>query len=501
MTARRKFVSDLFRDIDTSTVPDIEVFGVCLDSRLVQSGDLYLCISGYSTHGLEFVEQALANGAVAVATDSGSLQKHPYAADLLSRHQIPTVEVPDLKQSVGALAARFYDDPSRCLSVVAVTGTDGKTSVCRFVADALVELNVSCGYIGTLGWGVTNALKPSALTTPDAVSLQRMLASMVDEGVHVVALEASSHGIAEGRLDAVHVEIAVLTNLGRDHLDYHGSVEAYAAAKLKLFQKANLGCAVVNINDSLGQRIAVGDCGIDATVRRVTFSTDDSVAANVMARNIQLNAAGIAFDLVDDTHTQAVQSQLMGRFNVDNLLACHAVLTVLGQAANDAIRAVEQVSPVLGRMETFTGDVRPLVVVDYAHTPQALGAALRAVKEHCSGQLWVVFGCGGDRDPGKRASMGSVAEIADNVVVTDDNPRTEQPAHIRAQIIAGMSEPDRAIEIGDRHQAIRHAIDNAQAQDLILVAGKGHEDYQIVGEQRLIFSDRIAVQELLEEAC
>lgn len=503
MRMRRKSLQSVLPEIEFSTeASNVEVSGICLDSRLAEPGDLYMCVPGYSTHGLNFVEQAVKRGAVAVITEAGSLLKHPAAVAHLESANIPVAELALLKSKSGALAARFYDEPSQSLSVIAVTGTDGKTSVCKFIRDALGHLGIPCGYIGTLGWGLADPLAPSVLTTPDAVSLQRMLAMMLEQGASVVALEASSHGIAEGRLDAINIDVAVLTNLGRDHLDYHNTIENYRAAKLKLFQQPSLKSCVVNADDELGQAIAVGESGVPIDIDCLSFGLNASdTAPDIYARNVQLSDAGLSFELIDGDLQAQVQSKLIGRFNVENLLACHGALRALGTAANDAKLAIESVRPVVGRMETFVSGARPIVVVDYAHTPQALASAVAAVREHCEGEVWVVFGCGGDRDPGKRAPMGQAAQLADHIVVTDDNPRSESPKAIRDAIVAGLRDPSQARNIADRRSAIRHAIQHANANDLILVAGKGHEDYQLVGATRLEYSDRIAVRELLQEAC
>jgi len=306
------------------------------------------------------------------------------------------------------------------------------------------------------------------------------MATMRDAGVDVIALEASSHGLQEGRLDAVDINIAVLTNFGRDHLDYHKSLEAYKAAKAGLFDWPGVSAIVVNGADELGSTLAARFANNDA-VRKIVFSSSALDAPIVDKQNCDI-------------------ASLMGVFNVSNLLACHGVLRALGHAANDASNCLSHVRAVPGRMEQFQFDGRPTAIVDYAHTPQALGAAINAVRNHCSGALWVVFGCGGDRDAGKRAPMGKAAEMADHIVVTDDNPRTENSADILAHIVAGMDEPSRATVIADRSSAIEYALNNANSNDLVLVAGKGHEPYQVIGTDVIEYSDRDTVRRLLREA-
>jgi UDP-N-acetylmuramoyl-L-alanyl-D-glutamate--2,6-diaminopimelate ligase len=516
------------------SVPVVEVSGVCLDSRLATSGDLYLAVGGAVTHGLQFVTQALAGNVAAVAAPPGDIQAFADARAAMEAVGIPLVEVCDLKQYAGRIAARFYGDPGEQLDLIAVTGTDGKTSVCQFIASALDSLGQRCGYIGTLGWGFTDKLMTTQLTTPDVVSLQRMLASLHAQGASAVALEASSHGLAEGRLDGLQIDIAVLTNFGRDHLDYHQTLDAYRAAKARLFEWPSLRAIVVNGEDDLGcellGRFATGfatGMGGEQTPGCVAFygsaagATDSAAGSSsgaesparcliIRAENALPTATGLQFDLVDCglpnkvpadfAQRFAQSSRLMGVFNIDNLLACYGVLRILGHAANDARTAIGQVAPVAGRMEQFSASASASVIIDFAHTPQALAAALAAARQHCEGELWVVFGCGGDRDPGKRAPMGHAAEAANNIVVTDDNPRTESSAAILQQIVAGMQAPERAKVIGDRRQAIQYALQHAASEDLVLIAGKGHESYQIIGTERLDYSDRETVGRLLREA-
>ncbi len=482
-------------------MPDVMVSGVALDSRLLKAGDLYLAVAGATTHGLAFVEQVINVRAAAVLIDEQLDGSFDVELQQLRAAGIAIGRVPQLKERVGKIAAQFYGQPSQRLNVVAVTGTDGKTSVCLFIASALRKLGHSCGYIGTLGWGV-DELASTELTTPDAVSLQRMLAELHEQGAATVALEASSHGIAEGRLDEVAIDVAVLTNFGRDHLDYHQTLEHYKAAKAKLFKWPSLNSIVVNQVDELGAELLA-----ESSISGYAFSSksaDDSFVSNtcelIVGRDIQLTANGIKFNLVD-VQSHVVTSGLFGRFNVDNLLACHGVLRALGHAANDSANALGALKAVPGRMEQFTARGHATVVVDYAHTPQALESAIAAVREHADGVLWVVFGCGGDRDKGKRLPMGRAAEAANHVIVTDDNPRGESSQSIIDAILSGMQNPQAAIVIADRREAIAYAITHADKNDVVLIAGKGHEDYQITNGKRLPFSDRVVVDTLLQEAC
>lgn len=503
----------LLSDLVEQTVPALAITGVCQDSRLVQSGDLYLATAGAVTHGMRFAEAAVAAGAPAVACSAQAMDEFADVVEALRQLSVPVIAVNDLDSCKSRIAARFHDHADRDLTLIAVTGTDGKTSVCRFLAQAFSSAGRPCGYIGTLGWGLGESLQATELTTPDAVSLHRMLALMKAEGAELVALEASSHGLAEGRLDGLHLDVAVLTNLGRDHLDYHGTPEAYKAAKARLFSWPELSAIVVNGRDSLGRELLENR---DAVSRMAFISDADCAealpqlqavrqagASTVCASLVQADDNGLQFVLEDSSEAkngESISTALLGRFNVDNLLACYAGLRVCGMAANEARHALTQVRPVDGRMERFGQPGQPTVVVDFCHTPQALAVAIDAVRVHCRGSLWVVFGCGGDRDPGKRAPMAAAAEAADRVVLTDDNPRTESSQAIIDDAMAGFRQPEAVVVIADRARAIAHAISQAGVNDLVLVAGKGHEDYQIIGTTRHPFSDRGQVLAALELA-
>ncbi len=491
----------------------LEIHGLSLDSRLVQAGDLYLAVGGATTHGLRFAEDAIARGAVAVAFNPAVLNDASELDAYIGAGRAPFIPVPELERQCANLAARFYHAPDEALDVIAVTGTDGKTSVCQFIASALSATGTPCGYIGTLGWGLGDELQDTALTTPDVIALRRMLASLKAQGAEAVALEASSHGIDTGRLTDLSVKVAVLTNLGRDHLDYHKTVEAYREAKAALFAFPSLETIVVNADDELGIELLCRATHSD--IQRIAYTSnsrasdrqarqEDKLLDTVRADNVRSVATGLKFNLIDSNLSHEINSALMGRFNVDNLLACYGSLKAVGVAANEAVHALDAVAPVAGRMERFTGAGMPTVIVDYAHTPQALSVALTAARAHCDGELWVVFGCGGDRDKGKRVPMAQAAVAADRVIVTDDNPRSEASADIIDDILQGFARDtiadDLVTVISDRAMAIEHAIRAASATDIVLVAGKGHEDYQIVGTERREFSDRLQVESLLKEA-
>ncbi len=481
----------------SSTVPAIAVSGVNLDSRMVQPGDVYLAVGGATTHGMRFAQKAVDAGAVAVVCSTASAHQFTDVTTGLEQRNVPVIIVDELDAHCSAIASRCYHEPDKAMTIVAVTGTDGKTSVCRFIAQSLNASNQCCGYIGTLGWGIGDSLTETALTTPDSVTLARLLASMRDQGAKFIALEASSHGIAEGRLDGLSLDVAVLTNLGRDHLDYHGSIEAYREAKERLFSWDSLRAVVLNADDAMGRDLIDQIRHLACHSYSATGRTTDVVEADgesrlsvVFANNIQTDDSGLSFDLVDSDSEQHVSTTLLGRFNVDNLLACYSCLMACGLAANEAVHGLGCVTPVTGRMERLGGGDKPTVVIDFSHTPNALTVAIEAVRVHCLKQLWVVFGCGGDRDKGKRAPMAAAAEAADHAVLTDDNPRTESSVAIIGDVMQGFVHPEKVTVIADRADAIRHAISHARVGDLVLIAGKGHEDYQIIGTQKHHFSDR-----------
>ncbi|MBI2384210.1 MAG: UDP-N-acetylmuramoyl-L-alanyl-D-glutamate--2,6-diaminopimelate ligase [Gammaproteobacteria bacterium] len=465
-----------------------------MDSRRVQPGDLFLACKGHAQHGLRYLEQASANGAAAVAWEPVPGGETPAG--------LPTVAVERLSERVGEIAARFYGDPSRHLFTVGVTGTDGKTSTAHLVAQALDRLGQPCAYLGTLGYGRLSALQDASHTTPDPVRLQRMLADFVEAGASAAAMEVSSHALDQRRVGGMKIDVAVLTNIGRDHLDYHRTIENYAAAKHRLFRRPELKAAILNRDDDFG-RAWSHEC--TGTRHCVVYGIGGAAPVGgryVLAENLRLGADGLSFEVRSSWGAATLRTRLLGRFNAYNLLAALAALLERDIPLADACAALAQAATVPGRIEGFRGPkARPLVVVDYAHTPQALEQILKAVRAHCAGRLWAVFGCGGDRDRGKRPLMGAAAaRFADAAIVTDDNPRSEDPAAIVAEILASP-EPGAGVRnlrvIHDRALAIRTAVAEAGENDVVVVAGKGHEDYQIYGGEVREFSDRAFVAELV----
>ncbi len=480
-------------------LPDIEVTGLAVDSRSVSPGDLFFALPGTREHGLIHAAQAVAGGAVAVAWEPHASAPRVNAAGL----GVPVIPIDNLTQELGQLASRFYGHPSHNLHCIGVTGTDGKSTVTHCIAQLMTESAQPFGLLGTLGYGLPGQLQPASHTTPDAVTLQEQLARLCDAGATGVAMEVSSHALHQHRINGVKFDTVVLTHLSRDHLDYHGTLEAYAEAKRQLFRVPGLRTAVLNYDDDFGRALLHQ---LDPGVRPILYATEAGgelagrAADWLCAEHIDTHARGLAIQIGSSWGRAHIQSGLLGRFNVQNLLATAAAAIAAGLGFDVVMHGIARLRPVPGRMEAFGTGNHPLVVVDYAHTPNALSAVLKTLREHCGGKLICVFGAGGDRDRGKRPLMGGVAERhADRVVVTSDNPRSEDPQAIIEEILAGMQHPDRARVVPDRAEAIRAALRGARVDDVVLIAGKGHETWQQIGGRRFAFSDREQVVQALRE--
>jgi UDP-N-acetylmuramoyl-L-alanyl-D-glutamate--2,6-diaminopimelate ligase len=480
------------------------------DSRAVRAGDLFLAYPGHDgrTDGRAYISQAIAAGAGAVLWERDGF-------DWRADWRLPNAGVPGLKPLAGPLASAIYGAPSRALETIGVTGTNGKTSVTQWIAQALGLCATPCGVIGTLGArftrpaaaGVAGAAMEEAVpnTTPDAIVLQRLLARMVEAGATACAMEVSSIGLDQGRTDGVEFDTAVFTNFTRDHLDYHGDMAAYEAAKTRLFLHEGLGHAVVNLDDPMGLRLLMR---MPAAVARIGYGIEGASAAadavydeaRLTAIKPRFGAAGVEFELASDWGRATVAAPVWGMFNVSNLLAVAGTLLASGAPMSLAVDALSRLTAVPGRMNALGGDAAPLVVVDYAHTPDALEkalAALRPLAAQRGGALAVVFGCGGERDAGKRPLMGAAAErLADHVILTSDNPRGEDPQAILDQVGAGAPRARRVI---DRRAAIEEAVMRAGAADVLLIAGKGHETTQETGGTRLPFSDHEVARKALQD--
>lgn len=453
-----------------------------MNSRKLAKGDIFVAVPGSQRDGRDFIEQALEAGASLVLAQGthGDVQ-------LEGR----VLKLPHLSSRLGELGRALYKVPSD-LEVIAVTGTNGKSSVTHYIAALSEALGTPAGLVGTLGVGRPGELSDSGLTTPGPLALQATLGELAQQGVKRVALEASSHALDQYRLDAVNVSVSVFTNLTRDHLDYHGSMAAYAASKAKLFRRSELTLAVVNGDDPLARLMLAG---ISSRVRVLATGQDEAVTFRVL--DWQAFEQGQQAMIATPDGEKMLRLTLMGRFNLDNVLLAMAVLYGLGESLDALFDAATSLTPVPGRMELY-GDIgAPSVVVDYAHTPDALKSALQALRAHLgdAGELWCVFGCGGERDTGKRAEMARAAEqLADHVVVTDDNPRNESATQIREQIMNGFSAAAQPIEVADRREAVAAAIQQASAKDVVLIAGKGHEAYQEIQGVRHPYTDSEEIQ-------
>ena len=464
---------------------------ITADSRKVQAGSLFLAYPGSHNDGRQYIAQAIQAGAAAVVWEQEGFTWN-------AEWQVNNLAVQDLKQQVGGIAAEFYQSPSTKLTMIGVTGTNGKTSVSQWIAQCLTLLGKKTAVLGTIGNGFLGAQTEAANTTPGAILLQAMLADYVEQQADAVAMEVSSHGLDQGRVNGVAFDVAVLTNLSRDHLDYHETMEAYAAAKQKLFAWEGLGKAVVNADDVFGKSLA---SALNAQTKLcMTYGLTN---ADVQGSDLKLHDAGLTMQVNTPQGNALLSAPVLGRFNAYNVLAVLATLLALKVSLSDALEAIAKIKPVLGRMQQFGGGALPLVVIDYAHTPDALEKVLSTLKEQIDlaanpAKLICVFGCGGDRDAGKRPLMGNIAsKLADQVFVTSDNPRSENPAAIIAAVVSEMKAG--YVVDADRANAIRVAIQGAKSGDIVLVAGKGHENYQEVSGVKHPFDDALITQVALKQ--
>jgi len=460
------------------------------DSRLVQPGDAFIAWPGHVQDGRRFVGAALAAGAEACLVEDAGVEAFAF-------NDARIASLPSLKAATGAIADLFFGTPTATLEVVACTGTNGKTSTAWWTAQALGALDRPCGVVGTLGVGTPPNVVATGLTTPDPVTLQAAFRRFVDDGATACAIEASSIGIVEQRLAGTRIDVALFTNFTRDHLDYHGTMDAYWAAKRSLFDWPGLKAAVLNVDDGKGAALAAELAGGRLDVWTVSAQS----AARLVARDVGYVDGGLAFDVVEGSHVLPLRSALIGDYNVHNLLCVLGGLRALGVTLADAVATVPGFKPVPGRMQRVGAVRGPEVVVDYAHTPDALEKALRSLQPLAAarhGALWCVFGCGGNRDATKRPLMGEIAaRLAQRVIVTSDNPRDEAPHLIIEQIVAGAGGvPVRSVV--DRREAIAHALREAADADVVLIAGKGHEDSQEIRGVKLPFSDAREAQKSLE---
>jgi len=509
-------LSALLHDIvEVSGQDDREITGMSLDSRNVSRGDLFFACAGRESHGMEFFEDVVKAGVAAVALEptNDSSWDDKVSSNIKADQHIPVYKIDDLKDLIGVIADRFYGQPSKDICVIGITGTNGKTSCSHFLAKSLDsesdEGKSRCGVIGTLGYGLYGNLHEASHTTTDAIRVHSLLSEMRQQGACYVVLEVSSHALDQGRVNGVGFDVAVFTNLTRDHLDYHGDMPSYTSAKKRLFDFPGLKTAVINSDDVVGRELLVELQG-SVDVIAYGFSAQEDFQSEpgsyecVLGSDLELDKNGLSFHVTSPWGEGRINSQLLGGFNASNILAVMSVLLKLGFSFEQVQAQIKSLATVSGRMERISvselqPQSQPLVVVDYAHTPDALEHALMTLRGHSDGKLWCVFGCGGDRDKGKRPLMGAVAEkYSDQVILTDDNPRTESSQKIIEDVLSGINESSRVIVEQDRAKAISLAIQRARQNDVVLVAGKGHEEYQLKGGQKIPFSDRDEVRRCLE---
>ncbi len=480
-------------------VPECAIEFVTMDSRQVKPGSLFLATSGIKRHGLEFAQQAFANGASAILFEPAKGVVAPFAPP--GKVVLP---INHLSAHIGSIASRFFDEPSLDIKVCGVTGTNGKSTVTHLIAGALRLTGQRCGQMGTLGFGLTDPLTRSDMTTPDAVSVQQRLAWIREQRATHVAMEVSSHALDQYRVNAVGFDVAVFTNLSRDHLDYHADLDEYAAAKKRLFEQFPITHAVINADDVLGRElVAATNEQVPVTVISVQSQDTNLVqefekyTSRLRATDLETHTHGLSFNVNGTFGSGRIESAMLGDFNAHNILSALGVLLHWGVSFEQALACLGRVKAPAGRMESFGRKGDAQFVVDFAHTPDALRNALSSLRQHCAGKLWVVFGCGGDRDRGKRPQMADAAQLADEVIVTNDNPRYEDPDVIVNEIMLGFADKKNVVVEQDRAKAIMLAVKSAVPGDVVLIAGKGHEDYQIVGSERLEFCDRTVLGELL----
>ncbi len=474
---------------------DVDAARLILDSRQAKHGDVFIALKGTKSDGRQYIADVIARGAAAVLVESDNV-----STGIIFQNNIPLIPIRDLRKLLGEIAAVFYGFPAQKMKMFGVTGTNGKTSCTHFIAQALQQFQIPCGIMGTLGSGLYGALGEPGLTTPDAVTLHATLKEFLQQGAKATAMEVSSHSIDQGRVNGIAFEAGIFTNLTQDHLDYHGTMDAYAAVKKRFFTDFSMKHIIVNSDDSHGRKwlselnhpslFAFG-------LRHVQLPPS---IPQIFADKISLTSSGIQSTISTPWGEGDLLLPLIGQFNLSNVLAVLAVLCLQEIPFEKVLHALSQLTAVPGRMQLLGGHGKPLVAVDYSHTPDALEKALQALRHHTGGKLICVFGCGGDRDAAKRPLMAKIAEeLADQVIVTNDNPRHEEPEEIARQIISGFEHPERVSVLLDRSKAIEKSIQCAAANDCILIAGKGAEHYQQIGDQRFLFDDVMQASHYLNE--
>ena len=488
-----RLLSDLLKpwiELDSEFAIDVE--NLQLDSRKVSASDVFVAIQGHAVDGRIFIDKAISSGAVAVIADASEENPHQHVE---WRAGVPVIYLSEIGVQLSLLAARLYQFAP--MQLIGITGTNGKTTISQLIAQWIDLAGKKAAVMGTTGNGFLNDLKPAVNTTGNAIEIQQTLSQLQQQGAQYTALEVSSHGLVQGRVKSLPFAAAAFTNLSRDHLDYHGSMEEYAEAKFSLFSQHDCQHKIINADDEVGRQwLKRLPDAIAVSLDKPQFSSTHHC---LWANDVHYSDAGITLSIDGHWGKADLQAPLIGAFNASNLLVALATLLSLGFELDKLVQVAPQLTPVIGRMELFQAfKPQAKVVVDYAHTPDALEKALMALRVHCQGKLWSIFGCGGDRDSGKRPMMTEISErLADESIITDDNPRSEDPAQIVADMLQGAVNPEQIHVIHSRYQACQYALQQAGENDIILLAGKGHEDYQIINGQTMHYSDRETAQALL----
>ncbi len=481
----------LLSDLTTQAIPlEIQLSGLSLDSRKVKKGDLFIALSGTQQHGANFIPAAIEAGAAAIVIEANYTLQLP-------KLKVPLISIDALSAKIGEIAHRFYHCPSEEINVIGITGTNGKTSTAWFFAQSLHSEKTPVGFIGTLGKGYIDNLEEGVNTTPDAIQVHESLATFRDDGARTVVMEVSSHALEQHRVNGVNFQSVIFTNISRDHLDYHHSMEDYAVAKKRLFTDHQSQYQIINADDTLGRLLI--DSGLE-NVYIYTLNPDHGFPDDrlVFAKIIHTKDSSLELNISSPWGDTNFKTRLMGEFNVYNLLASITALCLTGLSLDQVVQRVTSLESVPGRMEHFSATSKANVVVDYAHTPDAIEKVLQTLVKGCRGRLICVFGCGGDRDQGKRSQMGKVVgQYADHIILTNDNPRTEDPELIINDILSGIRKQASVDVELDRAKAIQLAIETTSSEDIVLIAGKGHENYQQLADQKISFDDREWVKHFL----
>ena len=476
--------------MEPSTATQVQVTALHLDSRQVQPGDTFVAVIGHSVDGRQFIDTAVNQGANAVIAQADDIHPHGFVTE---HNQTPVIYVEHLNEHLSELGARLYGEHHN--KPIAVTGTNGKTTITQLITQWLTLVGKKAAVMGTTGNGFLDSLQTAKNTTGSALDIQEQLFDLAQQGAEYTALEVSSHGLVQGRVRVLPFAASVFTNLSRDHLDYHGTMEAYAKAKQSLFTEHHCEAAIINSDDAIGHQ------WLNEIPNATGVSLYQKPATDkfVWATQVEYDDSGIRMQVEGTWGQGTLTVPLIGEFNASNVLLAYTCLLSLGFSAQQLLATAVKLQPVIGRMELFQHPAKAKVVVDYAHTPDALEKALQALRVHCKGKLFAIVGCGGDRDSGKRPMMAQIAEqYADSVVLTDDNPRSESPEQIIQDMQAGLAHPEHVLVEHDRFKAIALALSHSTKDDIILVAGKGHEDYQILADRTIHYSDRESAQTLLE---